>query len=62
MEKISVRLLVLAAAMIAPNLLGSENQVVQVKHAEEINAEELKATTRAQQYCAYAESDLDETA
>lgn len=60
MEKISVRLLVLAAAIIAPNMIGSEDKTVQVKHAEQISAEDLNATTRANEYYAYSNPEREE--
>lgn len=57
MEKISVRLLVLAAAVIASNMVGAENKTGQIKHADQISAEELSATARAAEFCAtYAEN------
>jgi hypothetical protein len=60
MEKISVRLLVLAAAIVAPALIAIENDVTQVKHVEEISSEELKATVRVYEYCAYSSHEAEQ--
>lgn len=51
MEKISVRMLVLAAAVIASNMAGADDKVGQVKHVEQISTEELSATVRAAEFC-----------
>lgn len=60
MEKVSVRLLVLAAAVIAPNLIAIEKNVMEVKHVDEINSEELNATVRAYEYCVYSSHDAEQ--
>lgn len=60
MEKISVRLLVLAAAIVAPSILGSADQAALVKHVEEMSTEELSATAKAEQYCVYFTADIEE--
>jgi hypothetical protein len=60
MEKISVRLLVLAAAVIASNLVGTDDKTGQIKHVEQISSEELNATVRAAEFCVPAEPNREE--
>jgi hypothetical protein len=60
MEKISVKLLVLAAAMIAPNMVRSDNKTVEAKHVDQINTEELRVVAKAEQYCVYSTADSEQ--
>jgi hypothetical protein len=53
MEKITLRMLVLAAATITPQLAAAEAQPVPAKHAEQLSAEELYTAKRPEVYCVH---------
>lgn len=52
MEKLTLRMLVLAAATIAPQVATpAAEPAAQAKHTEELSAEELSAVKRPEVYC-----------
>ena len=61
MEKFTVKILVLAAAMIAPNLVARASEVMPIRYVDQISNEELSKTARAVNMYATVDLQHDES-
>ena len=60
MGKGKLELLLLAAMLVGPQLIEPSAEAAQVKHVEELSAEELSNIERPADYCVYS-TDVEET-
>jgi len=51
MEKTTLQMLILAAAIVAPGLVSHKVDITRVKHVESLRVEDLAATLRPSDYC-----------
>lgn len=58
MEKPTIKALLLAAAMVAPNFVASATEQTPAKHAKEFSKEELRHVLRAINFCVYESKPL----